>query len=230
MAKGWRHLLVPLVAGLEVLVLTSVAGTGLAHSLAAEPFLSRGPQSSVLSLFLAIALQRLFECYQMGDRRFNCHCEHEPSRRSNSLFRRHYVPWLRSLRRRKRMRRCRSMRRQRTKGCPRSSALRRRKALSITTNNAGGSGPLAELHCRIDTPVGEFNFCNQHQDPCPQKYSEDRIEHVLPSTPPGKHHNDLAEFCPGDLCVYLQHSPESCAGHKCREAQVYFFVPKIRIH
>ena len=152
-------------------MLTSVAGTGLAHSLAAEPFLSRGPQSSVLSLFLAIALQRLFECYQMGDRRFNCHCEHEPSRRSNSLFRRHYVPWLRSLRRRKRMRRCRSMRRQRTKGCPRSSALRRRKALSITTNNAGGSGPLAELHCRIDTPVGEFNFCNQHQDPCPQKQS-----------------------------------------------------------
>ena len=160
-------------------MLSSVAGTGLAHSLAAEPFLSRGPESSVLSLFLAIALQRLFECYQMGDRRFNSHCEHGQIRRTNSLFRRHYVPWLRSLRRRKRMRRCRSMRRQRIKGCPPSSAMRRRKALSITANNAGGSGPLAELHCCIDRMVGEFNCCNRHLEQCPQPHSEDRVEAVL---------------------------------------------------
>ena len=60
------------------------------------------------------------------------------------------------------------------------------------------------------------------QHPCPHPHSEDYIQHVLPSAPPGENHNDLADFHPGDLCVYLQHSPDSCAGHKCREAQVYF--------
>ena len=147
-------------------MLTSVAGTGLAHSLAIAPFQSRGPQSSVMSLlqvtFLAAALQWLLECYQMGDRWFNCHSE--LGRRTNSLFRRHYVSWLRSLRRRKRMRRCRSIRRRRTKGCPRPSTIRRRKALGLNANNAGVSAPLAELNCCIDKLVGEFNFCNQHQD------------------------------------------------------------------
>ena len=233
----WRHLLV-LSAGLEVMLLTLVTGVGLAHILASAPVQTRGPKCSTQSLLqvtlIAIFLQTLIEAKgKLDDRWSDYHCQYKPQKCTNSHYRRHPLAWLKK--RRGRPRRCRSSRRRATRATVRKRegsthpAKKKRKGLGLATSRHGGSAMLRDINrCNTVMLLGKRNRHNQHQQHHARQpqCSEADIEEA-PSATLDEHLNlDLsgphAMLHRGDLCVYLDRSPQSVAGHKCREAEVQF--------